>query len=136
MLLDIASREEVLALDAKLDRVIALLAQPAAKVAEPLVTLEQAAGHTQFDPRTVRDWTVSGRYDLTGHLVYLPVYEYRNGQLRFKLSDVEAFGLGIGVLTPSLVAGQPPVPTKQAKAPQPNKKKRVPLESQEALKVA
>lgn len=134
-LLDLPTREDYAALAAKLDRVLSLLAQPAAPATEQLVTLEQVASHTKFDPRTVRDWVQSGRFDDTGHRVYLPAYEFRNGQLRFKLSAVEAFGLKVGVLKPSPVAGAPAVATKAAKPAQP-KKKGAPVASSDALKVA
>jgi hypothetical protein len=133
---DLASSQEIAALDAKLSQVLALLVQPAAPTVEPLVTLEQVAGHTKFDKRTVRDWVKTGRFDATGHRVYLPAYEYREGQLRFKLSEVEAFGIGIGVLTPNPILGQPALPTKKAAAPARTKKNAAPVDSRKALKVA
>jgi hypothetical protein len=133
---DLASSQEIAALDAKLSQVLALLVQPAAPSVEPLVTLEQVAGHTKFDKRTVRDWVKTGRFDATGHRVYLPAYEYREGQLRFKLSEVEAFGIGIGVLTPNPILGQPALPTKPAAAPARTKKNGAPVDSRKALKVA
>ena len=139
MSFDLASSQEVAALDAKLSQVLALLTQPAAPAVEPLVTLEQAASHVKFDKRTVRDWIKTGRFDATGRRVYLPAYEYRDGHLRFKLSEVEAFGLGIGVLTANPVAGQPALPIKQGPAaagPKAPKKKGAPGESVAALKVA
>ncbi|MDO7885321.1 hypothetical protein [Hymenobacter cheonanensis] len=134
MLLDIATREDIATLSAKFDLVLAALAKPAAPAIEELVTIEQVANHTKFDHRTVRDWVVNGRFDATGHKVYLKAYEYRNGQLRFKLSEAEAFGLKIGVLTPSLTAGAMPV--KQGPAAKKHSKKRASLDSEEALKVA
>jgi len=135
MSFDLASSQEIAALDAKLSQVLALLVQPAAPNVEPLVTLEQVASHVKFDKRTVRDWTRTGRYDARGKRVYLPAYEYRDGHLRFKLSEVEAFGIGVGVLTPNPIVGEPALPTKQAPAA-PAKKKRVPVESRQALKIA
>lgn len=133
---DLASSQEIAALDAKLSQVLALLQQPPAPAVEPLVTLEQAASHVKFDKRTVRDWIKTGRFDATGHRVYLPAYEYRDGQLRFKLSEVEAFGIGIGVLVPNPIVGQPALPTKAAPAAPKPKKKGAPVESATALKVA
>jgi hypothetical protein len=64
----------------------------------------------------VEQWTKEGRFDERGRKVYLPVYQY-SGRLRFKRSDVEAFGLGIGVLQPSPVLGERPTPTKPARKP-------------------
>ena len=137
MSFDLASSQEIAALDAKLSQVLALLAQPAAPSVEPLVTLEQVASHVKFDKRTVRDWTKTGRFDARGKRVYLPAYEFREGMLRFKLSEVEAFGIGIGVLTPNPIVGEPALPTKAAPAaPNPPKKKAAPLDSRKALKVA
>ncbi|MGI4762517.1 MAG: hypothetical protein ACRYF0_17530 [Janthinobacterium lividum] len=133
MLLDLATREDIALLSAKFDQVLAALAKPAAPAIEELLTIEQVASHTKFDARTVRDWVVSGRFDTTGHKVYLPALDFRNGQLRFKWTAVEAFGLGIGVLTPSLVVGERAQPVKQAKK---QAKKRAPVDSEEALKVA
>lgn len=136
MMLDLASSQEVAALAAKLDQVLTLLRQPPSPTVEPLVTLEQAASHVKFDKRTVRDWIKTGRYDATGHRVYLPAYEYRDGQLRFKLSEVEAFGIGIGVLVPNPIVGEPALPVKAAPASPKTKKKAAPVESAAALKVA
>lgn len=130
MLLDLATREDIATLSAKLDQVLATLAQPATPAIEQLLTLEEVATATGFDPRTVRDWVQAGRFDEQGKRVYLPALDFRNGQLRFKWADIEAFGLGIGVLTPSLVAGARAEPAKkQAKKP-------APLASEQALKVA
>lgn len=126
MLLDLATRQEIAALDAKLTQVLAMLDKPSV---EAMVTLEQVSKHTKFDPRTVRDWVKTGRFDATGHRVYLPAYEFREGQLRFKLSEVEAFGIGIGVLTPNPIVGQPALATK-------TKKNRASVDSADALKVA
>ena len=137
MMLDLASSQDIATLAAQVAQVLTLLKQPPAPAVEPLVTLEQAASHVKFDKRTVRDWIKTGRYDATGRRVYLPAYEYRDGHLRFKLSEVEAFGLGIGVLTANPVAGQPALPTKQDPAgPKAPKKKGAPVESAAALKVA
>jgi hypothetical protein len=68
--------------------------------------------------------------------VYLPAYEFRDGPLRFKLSEVEAFGIGIGVLTPNPVVGEPALPVKKAPTAPKSKKKAALLESSKALKVA
>lgn len=136
---DLASSQEIAALDAKISQVLALLTQPPVPSVEPLVTLEQAASHVKFDKRTVRDWTKTGRFDARGKRVYLPAYEYC-GMLRFKLSEVEAFGIGIGVLTPNPIVGEPALPVKQPAAAAPAKaaakKKGAPVESAAALKVA
>ena len=136
MSFDLASSQDIAALDAKLSQVLALLVQPTAPNVETLVTLEQAASHTKFDKRTVRDWVKTGRFDARGKRVYLPAYEYRDGHLRFKLSEVEAFGIGIGVLTPNPIVGEPALPTKAAPAAKQAKKSRAPLDSSTALKVA
>lgn len=133
---DLASSQEIAALDAKLSQVLTLLVKSAMPAVEELVTLEQVASHTHFDPRTVKSWVKTGRYDATGHRVYLQAYSF-SGMLRFKLSEVEAFGLGIGVLTANPIAGQPALPTKQGTAgPKAPKKKGAPVESAAALKVA
>jgi hypothetical protein len=132
---DLASSQQISALDAKLSQVLALLEKPAVPAVEQMVTLEQVASHTQFDPRTVQSWVKAGRYDATGHRVYLPAYLF-SGMLRFKLSEVESFGLGTGVLTANPILGEPPLPTKQAPTGQKTKKKRAPVESVDALKVA
>lgn len=113
MLLDLASRQDFELLTAKLDALLALAAQPVASAAEDFLSIEQVAAYTRFDRRTVEHWTKQGRYNERGKKVYLPAYEY-SGRLRFKRGDVEAFGLGVGVLTPSAAAGQPPEPTKAA----------------------
>jgi len=53
-----------------------------------------------------------GGYNTQGKKVYLPAYEYQ-GRWRFKRADVEAFGLGVGVLACTL-PGERPEPTKAA----------------------
>lgn len=114
--LDLLTRQDYEVLTAKLDAVLAHLAQaPAASAADELLSVEQVAAYTHFDRRTVEQWVKEGRYNERGKKVYLPVYQY-SGRLRFKRSDVEAFGLGIGVLTPSPVVGERPTPTKPAPA--------------------
>jgi hypothetical protein len=138
MLLDLPSRQDFEALTAKLDALLALAAQPIQPAADDFLTIEQVAAYTHFDRRTVEQWRTEGRFDARGKKVYLLAYQY-SGRLRFKRGDVEAFGLGVGVLTPSLVAGERPTPTKpapEATAPAPSRRKRGPVASEEALKVA
>lgn len=119
-LLDLPTRQDYETLLAKLDAVLAHLAHaPAPSAADELLSVEQVAAYTHFDRRTVEQWVKEGRYDERGKKVYLPVYQY-SGRLRFKRTDVEAFGLGVGVLTPSPAAGERPVATK----PAPGKKAR------------
>lgn len=124
MLLDLPTRQDMQALEAKLNTVLELLARAPAPTADDLLSVEQVAAYTRFDRRTVEKWVEEGQFNETGRKVYLPAHRY-SGRLRFKRGDVEAFGLGIGVLTPSLGGGQPeavkPAPKKatpRAKAPQ------------------
>ena len=127
-LLDLPTRQDMEALAAKLDAVLAQLTAAQAPAATELVSLARVAAYTHFDQRTVRQWVEQGRFDQQGKKVYLPAYEY-SGRLRFKLADVDAFGLRIGVLAPS-VARESPQPTKKAKL------KTAPLPSQNALRLA
>jgi hypothetical protein len=113
MLLDLPSRQDIEVLTAKLDALLALAAQPVQAAADDFLSIEQVAAYTRFDRRTVEQWVKQGRYNERGKKVYLPAYEY-SGRLRFKRGDVEAFGLGVGVLEPSAATGQPPQPTKAA----------------------
>ena len=113
MLLDLPSRQDFEALQAKLDAVLAYLAATAKPGADEFLSVEEVAAYTRFDRRTVEQWTSEGRFDERGRKVYLPAYWY-SGRLRFKRLDVEAFGLGVGVLTPSPRAGGRPEPVKAA----------------------
>lgn len=131
-LLDLLTRQDLEPLTAKLDALLALASVPVQPAADDLLTIEQVAAYTRFDRRTVEQWRLEGRFNEQGRKVYLQAYQY-SGRLRFKRGDVEAFGLGVGVLAPSQEAGQRPEPTKQAPAP---KKKRGALDSKQALKVA
>jgi hypothetical protein len=139
-LLDLVTRQDFEALAQKLDALLTLAAQPVPTAADDFLTIEQVAAYTHFDRRTVEQWRQEGRYNAQGKKVYLPAYQY-SGRLRFKRGDVEAFGLGVGVLTPSAVAGERPTPTKAAPAPPapapPGRRKRGgALPSEDALKVA
>jgi len=91
------------------------------------LSVEEVAKYLGFHRRTVEKWAFEGEYNAQGKRIYLPVSKY-SGRLRFKRGDVEAFGLGIGVLTPSLTG--PPEPVKKPK------KSKVPVASAQALKVA
>jgi hypothetical protein len=115
MLLDLPSRQDIEVLTAKLDALLALAAQPVQAAADDFLSIEQVAAYTRFDRRTVEQWVKQGRFNEKGKKVYLAAYEY-SGRLRFKRGDVEAFGLGVGVLTPSAAVGAPPTPTKEAPA--------------------
>jgi hypothetical protein len=133
MLLDLPSRQDYEVLTAKLDQLLALAAQPVQAAADDFLSIEQVAAYTRFDRRTVEQWVKQGRFNERGKKVYLPAYEY-SGRLRFKRGDVEAFGLGVGVLTPSLT-GERPEPTKVAPAAK-KTRKLPPIASDEALRVA
>lgn len=137
MLLDVLTRQDAEALHAKLDQVLLRLqAPPAVAGPDDLLSIEQVASYTGFDRRTVEQWRQEGRYNDKGRRVYLPAFQF-SGRLRFKRSDVEAFGLGVGVLQPSAVAGQAPTPTKPAAPAAPKKPARkAPVASAEALRVA
>jgi excisionase family DNA binding protein len=134
MTLDLASRQDILVLTAKLDTVLAQLATPAASAGEPLLSVQQVADYTRFDRKTVEKWVKEGRWDTAGKRAYLPAYDFC-GRLRFKRADVEAFGLGVGVLACTL-PGERPEPTKAAPATKKPKKSTTPLASEAALKVA
>ena len=113
-LLDLLTRQDLEPLSAKLDQLLALHAQaPAIPAEEQLLSVLDVAKYTHFDRKTVEQWVRKGRYNDRGKLVYLPVFEY-NGRWRFKRADVEAFGLGIGVLAPTL-PGEAPQPVKSTK---------------------
>ena len=135
MLLDLPSRQDMEALAAKLDQVLTQLAAPKPQPGpDDLLSIEQVATYTRFDRRTVEQWMREGRFNEQGRKVYLPAYQY-SGRLRFKRSDVEAFGLGVGVLEPP-VAGERPQPTKPAARPATPRKKLPPSDSKAALRVA
>jgi hypothetical protein len=133
MTLDLATRQDILELKAALQAVLAAQAQPPAPADEPLWSVQRVAEHTHFDRKTVEKWVKEGRFDTQGKKVYLPAYEFQ-GRLRFKRADVEAFGLGVGVLRPSL-AGERPEATKAAPAAR-KQKKSAPVASDQALRVA
>lgn len=134
MLLDVLTRQDAEALHAKLDQVLQRLAAPA-PAAQPgdLLSIEQVAAYTGFDRRTVEQWRQEGRFDQRGKRVYLPAYQF-SGRLRFKRADVEAFGLGVGVLQPSPVAGQAPEPAAAPKKPA--RPRKAAVASDQALRVA
>jgi hypothetical protein len=134
MTLDLATRQDILELKAALQAVLAAQAQPPAPADEPLWSVQRVAEHTHFDRKTVEKWVKEGRFDTQGKKVYLPAYEFQ-GRLRFKRADVEAFGLGVGVLTPSLTTGERPEATKSAPAAR-KQKKSAPVASDQALRVA
>lgn len=131
MTLDLATRADILALQSAFEAVVAKLSAPKPADDEPLWSVQKVAEYTDFDQRTVKLWVEEGRFNLSGKRVYLRAYEYQ-GRLRFKRADVEDFGLAVGVLTPS-VAGSKPEAAKPAAKP---KKKRGPVASEQALKVA
>lgn len=105
-LLDLPTRQDYEALQTKLDAVLSHLQAARAPAADEFMSVEQVAAYTRFDRRTVEQWAEEGRFNEQGRKVYLPAYKY-SGRLRFKRGDVEAFGLGVGVLVPSLGGGQP-----------------------------
>lgn len=129
MTLDLATRADILDLKSMLEAVLAQQAAKPAAADEPLMSVDEVAAYTHFDRRTVEQWVKKGDFDQRGKLVYLPAYEY-SGRLRFKRADVEAFGLGVGVLKPSVTIGERPEPTKQPK----KSKKAAPVASEEALR--
>ena len=133
MLLDLASRQDILALTSKLDTVLAQLAAPPTPADQALLSVQQVAEYTHFDRKTVEKWVKEGRYNAGGKKVYLPAYDYC-GRLRFKRADVEAFGFGVGVLACTL-PGEKPQPTKEAPAAKKTKKSS-PVASDKALRVA
>lgn len=133
MLIDLPSRQDFDTLQAKLDAVLGLLSKPALPAADELLTLEEVATYTKFDRRTVRQWPTQGRYNQQGKKVYLPAYQF-NGLLRFKRADVDAFGLGTGLLQPGITGA--PEATKAAPATKATKKKGPPVPSAQALRVA
>jgi excisionase family DNA binding protein len=139
MLLDIPTRKEYEALEAKIDRlqataeaVHALLKD--APSADGMLSVEQVAKYTNFNRRTVEKWVEKGDWNDQGKRVYLPAYK-RSGRLRFKRSEVDAFCQGVGVLEPS-IDGAPPQPTKQASAAKQTKKTSTATASEKALRVA
>ena len=130
-LLDLPTRQDFDALQAKLDAVLAHLQAARPPAADELVSVERVAAYTHFDRRTVEQWVEEGRFDAKGKKVYLPAYKF-SGRLRFKLAEVEAFGLGIGVLVPSQQEGGRPEPVKPAR----KSTKTAPVASEKALRVA
>ena len=132
MTLDLATRADILNLTATFQALLAQQAKPVS-VDEQLLSVQEVAAYTHFDRKTVESWAKQGRFDGGGKKVYLRAYEF-SGRLRFKRADVEAFGLGIGVLTPSLT-GERPEATKQAPVAK-KQKKSAPLASETALRVA
>lgn len=137
MLFDFASRQDIEALSAQLAQVLQHVATPAPQpAADDMLSVLEVAKYTGFSRTTVEKWIEEGDYNQHGKRVYLPAYKY-SGRLRFKRSDVEAFGLGVGVLRPSLVAGQRPEPTKATRAKTPSTKpKKSAVASEDALRVA
>jgi excisionase family DNA binding protein len=126
MAFDLASSQDIEMLKAMLTTVLTKLGEHGgAPTADEMLDVEEVAKYTKFHKRTVEKWTTAGDWNDEGKRVYLPAYKY-SGRLRFKRSDVEAFGLGIGVLEPS-IAGEPPQPTKKA----PEAKKRSKLSDSE-----
>lgn len=117
MLLEIQTpeeaRQEKAAIHAKLDAVLDLLSR--VPKSDDLMSVEQVAAYTRFDRRTVEKWVEEGQFNAAGRKVYLPAHKY-SGRLRFKRADVEAFGLGVGVLAPALSGGQPEAIKKAAGA--------------------
>jgi hypothetical protein len=132
MLLDLPSRDDFNQLQQKLDAVLAHLQAARPPAPDEFMSVEQVAAYTHFDRRTVEQWAEEGRFNEQGRKVYLPAYKY-SGRLRFKRLDVEAFGLGVGVLTPSQQPGGRPEPVK--KAPQKSRKSAA-VPSERALRVA
>lgn len=133
-LLDLASRQDILALTAKLETVLSQLAAPPAPTGEPLLSVQDVADYTRFDRKTVEKWVKEGSYNGQGKKQYLPAYNFC-GRLRFKRADVEAFGLGVGVLACTL-PGERPEPTKPAPGARQPKKPKTPVASDKALRVA
>jgi hypothetical protein len=119
MLLDLATRQDVVALQSTLDQVLGLLSRAQATVADEFMTLEQVAAYVRFDKRVVEKWVREGQFNEGGKKIYLPAHKY-SGRLRFKRADVEAFGLGVGVLVPSL-AGTPEAAKPAADGKRPRK---------------
>jgi hypothetical protein len=126
MTFDLATRDDIMSLKATFEAVLAQLAKPA-PADEKLLSVQEVASYTHFDRKTVESWVKVGRFGGDGKRVYLRAYEF-SGRLRFKLSEVEAFGLGVGVLAPS-ITGERSEPTKKAK-------KSPPIASDKALRVA
>jgi len=130
MLLDLPSRQDLEAIQAQLKTVLDLLARAPTPTAEDMLSVEQVAAYTRFDRRTVEKWVEEGQFNELGRKVYLPAHKY-SGRLRFKRADVEAFGLGVGVLTPSLGGGRP-----EAVKPARKSSKTSAVASEKALRVA
>lgn len=128
MAYDLASAQQIKALEAKLDLVLMQLATKPAPDEEQLLSVQDVSDYTHFDRKTVESWVKKGDYDQTGKLVYLRAFRF-SGRLRFKRADVEAFGLGVGVLQPSLTS-EHPTPTKETK----KTKKSAPVASEKALR--
>ena len=136
MLLDLPSRDDINLLAQKLDAVLAQLQARQPPVPDEFMSVEQVAAYTRFDRRTVEQWAEEGRFNEQGRKVYLPAYKF-SGRLRFKRLDVEAFGLGVGVLAPSQQAGGRPEPVKAAPRKVPAKiRKPAAVPSERALRVA
>ena len=133
MLLDLPSRQDFETLQSKLDAVLAHLTAAATPAADELLSIEHVAEYTRFDRRTVEKWVAEGQFNESGKRIYLPAHKY-SGRLRFKRADVEAFGLGVGVLEPSHVGV--PIPTKKADKAIATKKKRVVTSEQAMRRVA
>jgi excisionase family DNA binding protein len=130
MTLDLASRQDILEIKALLQELYASQTAKPVPANEPLMDVQSVADYTHFDRKTVEKWVKKGEYNGTGRLVYLPAFQF-GGRLRFKRADVEAFGLGTGVLVPSIKAGEAPVATKPTKQP---KKSKTPVASEKALR--
>ena len=129
MLLDLPTRQDFEGIQAQLKAVLDLLARAPTLTADDLMSVEQVAVYTHFDRRTVEKWVEEGQFNEAGKRIYLPAHKY-SGRLRFKRADVEAFGLGVGVLASSL-AGTP-----EAVKPSGKSKKNASVASERALRVA
>lgn len=106
MLLDLPSRQDIEALQGKLDAVLGLLNRAPAPVDAELMSIQEVVAYTRFNRKTVEKWVAEGEFGETGKRIYLPAFRF-SGRLRFKRTEVEAFGLGIGALKPALGTGQP-----------------------------
>jgi len=56
MMLDLASRQDILALTAKLETVLAQFAAPPPPADKVLLSVQQVAAYTHFDRKTVEKW--------------------------------------------------------------------------------
>jgi excisionase family DNA binding protein len=135
MLVDFATSQDIEGLKAMVAAVLTQLgSQAAAPAADEMLSVDEVAEYTRFHRRTVEKWATEGDWNEQGKRVYLQAYKY-SGRLRFKRSDVEAFGLGTGVLEPS-IAGEPPQPTKKAPEAKESKKKNKLSDSERFMRAA